>query len=184
MSRFNTIAILFAAYVVVFLQATFNELRQVAGVQVDLLPGLIVYTAISGGGIITLTLAAVCGGLWFDSLSANPMGTTMLPLFIIGLFLQRHRELILRDQPYAQVLMGMAASALAPLGSLLLLINTEMKPLLGWFSIWQWTVMSVLGGLMTPVWFWLFDVLGRVLNYGPAGEIGFGHEMEIKRGRR
>ena len=50
MSRFNTIAILFATYVVVFLQATFNELRQVAGVQVDLLPGLIVYTAISGGG--------------------------------------------------------------------------------------------------------------------------------------
>src|SRR5262245_12549230 len=183
MNKFNTIALLLAAYVIVFLQATFNQLRQVAGVQVDLLPGLIVYAAISGG-IVTLTLVSVCGGLWFDSLSANPMGTSMLPLFVIGLFLQRHRELILRDQPYAQIMMGLMASALAPLGSVLLLINTDMKPLLGWFSLWQWAVMSVLGGLMTPVWFWLFDVIGRVLNYGPAGEIGFGHEREIKRGRR
>jgi rod shape-determining protein MreD len=183
MNKFNTIALLLAAYVVVFLQATFNQLRSVAGVQVDLLPGLVVYAAI-GGGITTLTLVAVCGGLWFDSLSANPMGTSMLPLFIIGLFLQRHRDLILREQPYAQMMMGMTASALAPVGSLLLLINTDMKPLLGWFSLWQWAVMSVIGGLMTPVWFWFFDVIGRILNYGPAGEIGFGHEREIKRGRR
>ena len=183
MNRFNTIALLIAAYLIVFLQATFNEMRQVAGVQVDLLPSLIVYTAFSGG-IITLTLVAVCGGLWFDSLSANPMGISMLPLFVIGLFLQRHRELILRDQPYAQILMGMTASALAPVGSLLLLSNTDLKPLLGWFSLWQWVVMSVIGGLLTPVWFWVFDVIGRVLNYGPAGEIGFGHEREIKRGRR
>ena len=183
MNRFNTIALLIAAYVVVFLQATFNEMRQVAGVQVDLLPSLIVYAAFSGG-IITLTLVAVCGGLWFDSLSANPMGISMLPLFVIGLFLQRHRELILREQPYAQILMGLTASALAPVGSLLLLVNTDLKPLLGWFSLWQWAVMSVIGGLLTPVWFWVFDVIGRVLNYGPAGEIGFGHEMEIKRGRR
>ena len=32
MNRFNTIALLLAAYGVVFLQATFNQLRQVAGV--------------------------------------------------------------------------------------------------------------------------------------------------------
>src|SRR5262249_37641230 len=135
MNKFNAIALLLAAYLVVFLQATFNELRQVVGVQVDLLPSLVVYTAISGGGIVTLTLVSVCGGLWFDSLSANPMGISMLPLFLIGLFLQRHRELILRDQPYAQILMGLGASALAPLGSVLLLVNTDMKPLLGWFSL-------------------------------------------------
>lgn len=183
MNWFNTITILLVAYVVVFLQATINELRHFAGVQVDLLPGLVVYAALSGG-VVTLALTAVLGGLWFDALSANPIGLTMLPLFVIGLFIQNHREFILRDQAYAQMLLGLAASALAPLGALLILVNTDAKPLLGWFSIWQWLVMSVVGAVLTPAWFWVFDLIGRVLNYRPAGEIGFGHEREIKHGRR
>ena len=174
---------LLLAYLVVFFQATFNDLRHFVGVQVDLLPGLIVYAAISSG-IITLTLLSVCGGLWLDSLSANPAGLSTLPLFVIGLMLQRHRDAILRDQPYAQLLLGLTASALAPLFCLLILVNTGARPLVGWFSIWQWFVMSVIGAVFTPVWFWLFDVTGRVLNYRPVGEAGFRHEREIKRGRQ
>lgn len=183
MNWFNSIAILVVTYLVVFLQATFNEVRHFIGVQADLLPGLVVYAAVSGG-ILTLTLTAVCGGLWLDALSANPLGASVLPLFVIGLCIQRSREFILRDQPYAQLLLGLTASALAPLGSLLILVNSEVKPLLGWFSLWQWIAMSLLGAAMTPVWFRLFDLLCRIFNYRPAGEIGFGHEREIKRGRQ
>ena len=183
MNRFNTIAILLVAYVVVFFQATFNELRHFVGAQVDLLPGLVVYAALSGG-IVTLTLVAVLGGLWFDALSANPIGLTMLPLFVIGLFIQRSREFILRDQPYAQMLIGLTASALAPLGSLLILVNTDAKPLLGWFSLWQWLVVSAVGAVLTPLWFWIFDVVSRVLNYRPVVEGGFRADREIKRSRR
>ena len=43
-----------------------------------------VYAGLSTG-ITTVALLALCGGLWFDSLSANPLGVTMLPLFVIGL---------------------------------------------------------------------------------------------------
>jgi hypothetical protein len=183
MNWFNTIAILILAYLVVFLQATFNEVRHFIGVQVDLLPSLVVYAALSGG-IVTLTLVAVLGGLWFDALSANPIGLSILPLFGIGLFIQQSREFILRDQPYAQMLIGFTASALTPLGSLLILMNTDAKPLLGWFSLWQWLVMSVVGAVLTPVWFWIFDVISRVLNYRPVVEGGFRADRQIKRGRR
>jgi len=183
MNWFNTIAILLLAYLAVFFQATFNELRHFVGVQVDLLPGLVVYTAISSG-IVTLTLVTVCGGLWFDSLSANPPGLSTLPLFLIGLFLQHNRDAILRDQPYAQMLLGLVASALAPLFCVLILINTGARPLIGWFSLWQWFVMSVIGAVITPVWFWIFDFAGRILNYRPIGETGFRQDREIKRGRK
>lgn len=182
MSRLNTIAILVVAYLVVFAQSTFNGLRHVAGVQVDLLPSLVVYAALSGG-VVTLTLVTVCGGLWLDSLSANPLGVSILPLFLLGLFIQRSRDLILRDQPYAQMLLGLTASALAPLGTLLILINTDSRPLVGWFSLWQWFVLSVVGALFTPVWFRFFDLVGRALNYRPLGETSFRADRQIKRGR-
>ncbi len=183
MNWFNAIAILLIAYVVVFLQATFNEVRHFLGVQVDLLPSLVVYAALSGG-IVTLALVAVVGGLWFDALSANPIGVSMLPLFVLGLCIQRSREFILRDQPYAQMLVGLTASALAPLGSLLILVNTDAKPLLGWFSLWQWIVMSVVGAVLTPLWFWIFDLVSRGLSYKPVAEGGVRADREIKRGRR
>ena len=105
MNWFNTIAILIVAYLLVWLQATFNELRHLIGVQLDLLPSLIVYAALSCG-VMSLTLICVCGGLWIDSLSANPLGASLLPLFLLGLFIQRHREFILRDQCYAQMVIG------------------------------------------------------------------------------
>lgn len=182
MNWFNTIAILVAAYLVVFFQSTFNELRHWMGVQIDLLPSLVVYAGLSSG-IGTLTMVAVCGGLWFDSLSANPLGITVLPLFLVGLLFQQNRELILREQPFAQFVLGTSASAAVPLLTVLLLINTNVEPLLGWFSIWQWLVMSAVGGAMTPVWFWFFERLGELLSYRSIGEPSFRPDREIKRGR-
>ena len=99
MKGFNTIAILVVAYLVVF--ALGEVERQWIGVQIDLLPGLVVYASLSGG-ILTVTLVSVCGGLWLDSLSANPLGISILPLFVVGLLIQRSRDLILRQQPFAQ----------------------------------------------------------------------------------
>jgi cell shape-determining protein MreD len=183
MNWFNTLAILAVAYLLVWLQATFNDLRFLLGAQVDLLPSLIVYAALSCG-VASLTLVCVCAGLWFDSLSANPLGVTLLPLFIIGLFIQRHREFILRDQAYAQMVIGFSASALAPFLAMIILLNLDARPSLGWFSLWQWLVVSLAGALMTPVWFRIFDWIGRTLNYPPFGENSFRADREIKRGRK
>ena len=183
MNVFNTIAILAVAYLAVFAQATFNEWRHWFGLQIDLLPSLVVYASLSGG-VVTLSLVAVCGGLWLDSLSANPIGISVLPLFLTGLFIQRSRDMILRDQPFAQFVVGASASATVPLFTLLLLINLNARPLVGWFSLWQWLVMSLVGGAMTPVWFGVFDRIGRALNYRPLGETSFRPDRQIKRGRQ
>ena len=183
MSWFNTIAILVVAYLVVFLQATFNEFRQVTGAQMDLLPSLTVYAALSGG-LATMTVTAVCGGLLLDSLSANPMGVSMLPLFLVGLVIQRNKELILREQPYAQLLLGLSASAAVPVMTVIILLNLDTRPLVGWFSLWQWMVMSLMGALVTPLWFACFEWIGTAFSYRPVGEGGHRPDREIKRGRQ
>src|SRR5439155_4717425 len=139
-----------------------------------------VYASLSSGPL-TVALLAVCGGIWFDSLSSNPLGISVLPLFLIGFIIERYRGLILREQIFAQWVLGLAASAAAPVLTLLLLLNAETQPLIGWFSLWQWLVMSIAGAAITPLWFGLFDRLIHALSYRPLGETSFRPDRQIKR---
>jgi rod shape-determining protein MreD len=182
MTTLPNILILLAVILAVFAGGAFNGLRQLLGAQVDLLPALMVYTALSSGPPMMLTVAVV-GGLCFDSLSANPLGTSVLPLLIIGFLLQLRRDLILREQIYAQFVLGLLASAVAPIISILILLTLGYSPLLGWGSLWQWTVMTVGGAVATPVFFVVFSWLNRVLGYQRIIEISFRPDREIQRGR-
>lgn len=183
MNLLNSILILVAVFLSVFCEAAFGGFRRVIGTQIDLLPGLMVYTALSAG-LPTITLVAVLGGLWLDSLSANPLGVSVLPLFAAGLLVQYYRHLILREQVFAQFVLGFGASAVVPVGTLLLLFFGSASPLLGWGTLWQWLVMAVGGGLATPVWFFIFDRLHRALHYRPLVESGFRPDREFKRSRQ
>lgn len=178
----SNILILATAYLVVYCQVSFNGLREYAGVQLDLLPSLMVYASLTHG-LPTLALLAVSSGLLVDSLSHNPLGITILPLFILGFILHRFQGLILRDEPFAQWTIGVTASAGTPLCTLVLLLNLEAQPLLSWFSLWQWVVVSLLGAVMTPLWFHWFDRINRALNYRPLGGTSFRPDREIKRSR-
>ncbi|MBI3849298.1 MAG: hypothetical protein HY298_03250 [Verrucomicrobia bacterium] len=182
MNPVNSILILLAAFVAVYLEASFNGVRQLFGAQIDLLPPLIVYASLSAD-LVTLALLAVLGGLWFDSLSANPLGVTMLPLLLIGLVIYRQRGLILREQTFAQFILGLSASAAAPAVTLVFLMTLGENPLLGWGTLWQWIVMSLGGAALTPVVFQLFDIFNRALSYRPHGGTSFRADREIKRGR-
>lgn len=182
MNWLNPILILLTAFVAVFLEASFGGFRNWFGAQIDLLPALIVYASLSST-MGTVTVLAVVGGLWFDSLSANPLGISMLPLLLVGLLIYARRGLILREQTYAQFVLGLGASAIVPLLSLLLLLSTRQSPLLGWGSIWQWLMMSLGGALLTPVCFRLFDGLNHALSYRPVSETSFRPDREIRRGR-
>lgn len=183
MTALNSILVLLAVFLAVFWEASFNVIRHLLGAQIDLLPALVVYASLNTG-LITMSLAAVLGGLLFDTLSANPLGVSILPLFLVGFIIQIRRELILRDQPFAQFVLGAAASALVPLLALLMLLSLGDTPLLGWGSLWQWTVMSLGGGIATPVFFQLFGLCDRALNYRRVTETSFRPDREIRRGRR
>lgn len=183
MNWFHSVLVLTAAFGAVFVSAAFNGLRWVAWAQVDLLPGLMVYAALNGG-LLTVTLLAVGGGVLFDSLSANPLGASVLPLFLVGFVLQRYRRLILRTEVVAQWALGLAASAAVPVLTLMVLLNTDPPPVLGWLTLWQWLVKAVVGAALTPVWFWLFGHLDRALSYRPESQTSFRPDREIKRGRQ
>jgi cell shape-determining protein MreD len=182
MNWLNTAFVLGAAFLAVFWEAAFGGLRNVVGAQVDLLPPLMVYAALCTG-LSTVALLAVCGGLWFDSLSANPLGVSILPLFAVGLAIHLKHELILRDRTFAQLVLGLGASALAPVLTLLLLLSSGHAPLLGWGTLWQLVVLSVGGAVATPVCFELFGWLQRMLVHQHAIQSSFRPDREIRRGR-
>jgi len=182
MNWLNSILVLGTAFLAVFWEAAFGGLRHLLGAQVDLLPPLMVYAGLCTG-ITTVTALALAGGLWFDSLSANPLGVTVLPLFVIGLAIHVKRELILRDQTFAHLVLGLGASAAAPLLSLLLLLTLGRSPLLGWGTLWQLLVLSVGGAVATPLCFEFFGWLQHVLVHRGAAETSFRPDREIRRGR-
>jgi cell shape-determining protein MreD len=134
-------------------------------------------------GLPTVCLAALCGGLWLDSLSANPLGISVLPLFAVGVTIHSRRDLILRGEVFAQFVLGLAASAVVPLLTLLLLLTLGHKPLIGYASLWQWVVMSAGGAVFTPLFFVFFEWLDSQLRHGRITESSFRPDREIRRGR-
>ena len=122
MNWLPTLLILAVAYLAVFLEGWCGLLRYCLGAQIDLLPALMVYASLTNG-LASIVLLAFCGGLWFDSLSLNPLGVSVLPLLVTGLLIYHSRELLLRRSVFAQVVLGMMAGAAQPLGTLFLLLN-------------------------------------------------------------
>ncbi|MBE0542839.1 MAG: hypothetical protein IH623_15920 [Verrucomicrobia bacterium] len=171
-----------AAFLAVFWEAAFPFIRVLFGAQISLLPPLMVYAALSMG-LSTVAVLAVVSGVLFDSLSANPLGISILPLFAIGLLIYARRDLILRDQPFAQFVLGLVASAATPGLIVVLLLTAGQTPLLGWGSLWQWLVMSVGGATATPILFALFGWANRVLGYRRVIENSFRPDREIRRGK-
>ena len=182
MNWLHTVLVMGAAFLAVFWEAAFAGVRQLVGAQIDLLPPLMVYASLCTS-ITTVGLLAMFGGLWFDSLSANPLGVSVLPLFAIGLALHLKRDLILRNQTFAQLVLGLGASAAAPVLTLLLLLTMSRAPLLGWGTLWQLAVLSVGGAVATPICFELFGWLHRTLVHHGATETSFRPDREIRRGR-
>ena len=182
MNALNPIIILLAAYLAVYFQSSFDLFRNIFGAQINLLPALMVYTSLTMG-IFSVALFSIVSGLLFDSLSANSLGISVVPLFIIGFAAHRFHGLLLREQPHAQFSFGAAASLLMPLLTLLFLFNGEGSPLFGWGTMWQMLVMGLGGGMATPVCFRILDWVSGALNYQPIAQTSFRADRQIKRNR-
>lgn len=174
--------ILAVAILAVFWEAAFGWVRSLLGAQLDLLPALMVYASLRSG-MPTVVLTATVGGLGFDALSANVFGVSVLPLFVIGLLIHVRRDVILKDQAFAQFILGSCASLAVPVMTLVLLLTGGKTPLTGWGTLWQLLVMSLGGGFATPVLFEMFGWLERSLIHGRVVETSFRSDREIRRGR-
>jgi hypothetical protein len=182
MTWLNSILLLVAAFLAVFWEAAFTGLRHLIGAQIDLLPPLMVYAGLRAS-LTTMCLLSFFGGLCFDSLSANPFAISVLPLFAIGLGMYQMRELVLRDQPFAQWVLGLIASGAVPALTLISLLTTRHSPVLGWATLWQLIVMAIGGACATPIVFILFEWLNRALAHVPITQTSFRPDREIRRGR-
>ncbi len=183
MNAFQTSLILAFAFLAVFAEAALDAPRHWLGAQVDLLPGLMVFTALNAG-LPTIAMLAIFGGLWFDTLSANPLGISILPLLAIGWPVYLRRDLILRDLPFAQLVLGAAASAAMPLVTILMLLSGSQEPLIGWGSLWQLIVMTAGGAAATPLIFALMNWCNHALGYQVRTETSFRLDREIQRSRK
>ncbi len=212
MNGLNTIAILLLACVFVFLESFFDGFRNWFGVQVDVLPVLMVYGSLTAD-LMTVGALALVGGFGFDALSANPLGISVLPLGIIGFLGCYSREWLLRDQVFAQVLLGGASSCLNQALSLLLLVmysqiiggasftnwRWDALPaleqgfgpvglnspslLFSWDSVLQGVIVAACCAILAPVMFRLFNRINRAFSYPVASTSSFRPDREIKRGR-
>ena len=182
MTRLHTCFVLGAASLAVFWEASFNGVRHVLGVQVDLLPALIVYVGLCTD-LLTICLVSFLGGLWFDSLSANPLGISVLPLFAVGLAAGLGRDVILREELFAQLVLGLAASLAVPFLTLVCLLTTGHAPSMGLGTVWQFIVLGLGGAVATPVFFLLFEWLRRAFMHNRVTETSFRPDREIRRGR-
>ena len=178
----NPLLILAGALLAVFWESAFHGIRHLLGAQVDLLPAIMVYASLTAS-LLTVSSLALLGGLAFDSISANPLGVTVLPLLVCGLGFFAFRELLLRDQPFAQMMLGLVASLVTPLLVLLTLLTTGKQPLVGLGTLWQFVVLGVGGALATPVCFALFGFFNRFLGYEEVATPSFRADREIRRGR-
>lgn len=182
MNSLNTCLVLTAVWLAVFVECTTAFFRNMTGAQPDLLPSLVVYATLTSG-LGLGAVSAVFGGLCIDALSHNPLGISIGPLFVIAIVIERYRGLILRDQTYAQFITGICAGAAAPALTLVLLLNTDHTPLVGWSSLWQWAVVSLVSGLFTPLWFLLFGWIAQRLSYEVLPDPMSQANRQIKRGR-
>ncbi|HAB18188.1 MAG TPA: rod shape-determining protein MreD [Verrucomicrobiota bacterium] len=181
-SRIPTIGLFLLAWLAVFAQTQFAPVANGLGTPLNLLPALMVYAALSNH-LTTVAALAVLAGLGIDALSANPLGISVLPLFIVGFVFHGRQHLILRDQAYAQFWLGLAAAIAVPLLTFVLLRMTSAQPIAGPFLVWQLAVTGLLNGALCPALFWLLDTLRRTFDYTPVSEGSFRPDREIKRGR-
>jgi len=123
-------------------------------------------------------------GAFYDSLSANLLGTSFVGLAAVGLGASRFRELLLSEQFITHWILGVIASALAPIIALIVLNLCSLQPLVGLGSLWQWAIMTAGGGFITPLWFKFFNRLDDASRFKEMPELAFRPDRQMERGRR
>lgn len=182
MNRTRLALLLLLAYLAVFLQAAWQAPRLWLGTPLSLLPPLMVYAALRLD-LTALTLLALCGGVALDALSANPLGASPLPLFLVGWLIWSRRDSLVQEQDYARLLLGALASLLTSVFTLVLVLSTGAEPDLGRHTFWPWLAGTGLGAVCTPLLFRLLDLLERWFAHPPLATGAYRQDREIKRGR-
>lgn len=182
MNRVPITLLFLTTWLAVFGQTQFPVLSGSLGIPLDVLPALVVYAALSHG-LPTVLGIAMIAGLGTDALSANPIGISLVPCFMLGLVLNLRRHLLLREQGYAQLWLGLAGGIAIPLMTWGLLWMDDQPAPMGLGGLFRILVIGFLNAVACPALFVVFDGLRDIFDYEPIPEMGFRNDREIKRGR-
>lgn len=165
MTRDQIIAIFLAVYVAVFIDVGWNGPRDWLGTPVSLLPALLVYAAVQYP-VWGVVIVSVFGGLVRDSYSGDPLGVSLAALFALGFTLNRYREFVMHQLPFARMLLGFIAGAAFPLIGYLLtnLVASPQAPKLSVFH--TIAISAIVSASLTPLTFRLFARLHRTFTFG------------------
>ncbi|MGB0581985.1 MAG: rod shape-determining protein MreD [Limisphaerales bacterium] len=165
MNRDQIIAIVLATYLAVFLDVGWNAPRNWLGTPVSFLPALLVYAAVQYP-VWGVVIVSVFGGLVRDSYSGDPLGVSVAVLFALGFVLNRYREYVMHQLPFARMLLGFIAGAAFPLFGFLLtnLVVSPHHPSLS--VLYTITIAALASAILTPLTFRLFARLHRTFTFG------------------
>ena len=183
MSRPTFTCLILMAMALAYLQSRWSVMEGLWRAQVDLLPVFAAYAALHGG-LGAIIGVALIGGAWLDVLSANPIGTSLLSLFLTALIIHRVHEVLLKGQLAAQFFVSLAAGLLSPALSYLLLWGTGMQPLAGWATLWQMVVNALICGVAGPFIFLIMNKMDRWVSYEPVAQSWNRSVVEVKRSKR
>jgi rod shape-determining protein MreD len=182
MSRIPLLLLFLTAWLAVFGQTQFAPVVWWTGTPLCVLPALTIYAALSHplGVVAGFSIFA---GLALDSISANRLGVSILPLFLCGFVTHARQHLILRDQAYARFWLGLGAGVAVPLLTRLLLSLGQRSPLGDVFGS-SIAVSAIVNALACPLLFLGFDRFREVFEYKPMIESSFRQDRQLKRSRR
>ena len=183
MSRPTFTCLILMAMVVTYVQSHWSMMEGMWRAQIDLLPVFAAFAALHGGLSPIIGLALIAGS-WLDVLSANPLGTSLVSLFLTALVLHRLHEVLLKSQLAAQFFVCLAAGALGPITSCLFLWVMSMQPLAGWGTLWQIVVNAMICGLAGPFIFLILNQMDRLVSYEPVAQPWNRSVVEVKRSKR
>lgn len=182
MNRIPLLIVFLAAWCGIFAQTQFPSIFAWTGAPVSILPALTIYVALSHSiGIVTAF--CVFASISLDSLSANRLGVSLLPLFACAFATHARQHLILRDQTYARLWLGLGAGVAVPFLTRVLLSygpRTALGDLIGFDLV----LSAAINALACPLCFAAFDRVRDVFDYKPIAESSFRPDRQMKRSRR
>jgi len=166
MKAFFAFTILLTALVAIFFEAACQIPRNITGTQIDPLPALMIVTALRAP-ILAITALSIMGSLWQSSLSSDPLGICMLPLFILGMLVHFNKRRISHQHIGSRFTLGAIAGALIPILTLCLLLLSGHQPIIGLYSLWQYAMSIIGSGLFALVFFPWLKWLDRTMEEQP-----------------
>ena len=182
--RFNKmLTLLLGVYFLIFLQSHWQMPRLWLGFQPDLTPALMVFVGLTMGAGYVSSIALM-SGLWLDSLSANPFGMSVLPLFLVGWIVFCFRKKIMAVEFMAQIYLGILGGLLVFLLQLTLLKLLSFNPLIGWGMFFFAMLNAFFCGLAVPFFYLLHKWFKSLFSHSSYEPNNWGNNnRQIVRGK-